>query len=292
MTGHHLYSTTPDVLPAKSTCLSREAPAFRRNDMSYTDLQEKFRRDGVVHIPGAFSTGELARLEEFWQFCIDHPGPVATRFYADRMDRASGLDAARVLPDSGEPGLAYQDVGNPANRTRLEEIIHLPGIESIVAATFGAQSAECLSEQIFLKEPHSPRTSWHQDISDARVEGINTLTLWLSLDPVSAEESLELVRGSHLGPVYDSVYSPSGSAPIPDIECHRDDYDIVSFACQPGDAVLFHFGTLHGGGQTGAASTRRSLALRFIGPDCRELIPGNPGGGPPVKRNSLPVFSA
>ena len=259
--------------------------------MSYTDLQERFHHDGVVHLPGAFSPDEQARLEEFWQFCIDHPGPAATRFYADRMDRASGLDAARVLPDR-EPGLAYQDVGNPANRTRLAEIIHLPGIESIVAATFGARSAGCLAEQVFLKEPHSPRTSWHQDISDARVEGINTLTLWLSLDPVSAEESLELVRGSHLGPVYDSVYSPSGSAPIPDIEGHRNDHDIVSFACQPGDAVLFHFGTLHGGGQTGAASARRSLALRFIGPDCRELIPGNPGGGPPVRRNSLPVFSA
>ena len=34
------------------------------------------------------TSGEVARLEEFRQFCIDHPGPAATRFYADRMDRA------------------------------------------------------------------------------------------------------------------------------------------------------------------------------------------------------------
>ena len=259
--------------------------------MLVTDLQHRFRRDGVVHVPRAFSEGETARLEEFWQFCIDHPGPAATRFYVDRMERAPGLEAARALADR-EPGFSYQDVGNPANRARLEEIVHLPGVESIVAATFGARSAWCMAEQVFLKEPNSPRTGWHQDISDARVEGMDAVTVWMSLDPVSAAESLELVRGSHLGPVYDSYYAPAGSAPIPDIEGHRDAYDIVSFACQPGDAVLFHFGVLHGGGQTGAGTTRRSLALRFVGPDCRQAIPGNPGGGPLARRASwLPVFS-
>ena len=259
--------------------------------MLVTDLQETFRRDGVVHVPGTFSPGEVARLEEFWQFCIDHPGPAATRFYADRMDRAPGVDAARTLPDR-EPGFAYQDVGNRANRDRLEEVIHLPGIESLVAATFGARSAWCMAEQVFLKEPNSPRTGWHQDISDARVEGMDALAIWMSFESVSAEEGLELVRGSHLGPVFDSYYGPVKSEPIPDVQCHRDDYDIVSFACQPGDAVLFHFGVLHGGAQTGAASTRRSLALRFVGPDCRKAIPGNPGSGPLARSDSwLPVFS-
>lgn len=254
--------------------------------MSVTDLQERFRREGVVHVPGAFSPGEMARLEEFWQFCIDHPGPTATRFYADGMDRVPGVDAARALPDR-EPGLAYQDVNNPANRNRLADLIQLPGIESIVAATFGTRSAWCMAEQVFLKEPNSPRTSWHQDISDARVEGMDALTIWMSLDPVSAEESLELVRGSHLGPVYDSVYAPPGAAPIPDVEGRRDAYDIVSFACQPGDAVLFHFGVLHGGGQTGATSSRRSVALRFVGADCRDK-----DGGPLTRRDGyLPLFS-
>ncbi len=253
--------------------------------MTNNDLQERFRRDGVVHVPGAFSPGEMAQLEEFWQFCIDHPGPSASRIYADRNEfvPGPGLDAARALPDR-EPGFAYQDVVNPANRPRLGELIHLPGIESIVAAAFGARSVWFLAEQVFLKEPNSPRTSWHQDISDTPVEGMDTLTIWMSLDPVSAEESLELVRGSHLGPVYDSFNGVKHSGPVPDIEGHRDDYDIVSFACQPGDAVLFHLGVLHGGGQTGAASTRRSLALRFVGPDCRGV-----DGGQPVTTD-LPVF--
>ncbi|MCE2426299.1 MAG: phytanoyl-CoA dioxygenase family protein [Pseudomonadales bacterium] len=169
-----------------------------------TDLQDRFRRDGVVHVPGAFSPGEVAGLEEFWQFCIDHPGPAATRFYTDGMDRAPGVDAARALPDR-EPGFSYQDVGNPANRARLAEVIRLPGIESIVAATFGTRTAWCMAEQVFLKEPNSPRTSWHQDISDARVEGMDAVTIWMSLDPVSAEESLELtglrlrLRASRVG---------------------------------------------------------------------------------------------
>ena len=253
--------------------------------MTNNDLQERFRRDGVVHVPGAFTPDEMARLEEFWQFCLDHPGPSASRIYADKNEFVPGLglDAARALPDR-ETGFAYQDVGNPANRPRFGELIHLPGIQSIVAAAFGARRAWGLAEQIFLKEPDSPRTTWHQDISDLRVEGMDGLTMWLCLDPVSAEESLELVRGSHLGPVYDSFNGNKLSGPVPDIEGHRDDYDIVSFACQPGDAVLFHLGVLHGGGQTGAAYTRRSVALRFAGPDCRGV-----NGGQPVTTD-LPVF--
>ena len=85
--------------------------------MSYNDLQERFRRDGVVHVPGAFTPDEMALLEEFWQFCLDHPGPSASRIYADKNEfvPGQGLDAARALPDR-ETGFAYQDVGNPANR--------------------------------------------------------------------------------------------------------------------------------------------------------------------------------
>ena len=173
--------------------------------MLSTDLGERFRRDGVVHVPGAFLPGRGGPVGGILAV-LHRPsrprGHVASN--ADGMERAPGLDAARALP-AREPGLSYQDVNNPANRGRLAELIHLPGIEAIVAATFGARKAWCMAEQVFLKEPNSPRTSWHQDISDARVEGMDAVTVWMSLDPVSAEESLELVRESHLGPVYDSV---------------------------------------------------------------------------------------
>jgi ectoine hydroxylase-related dioxygenase (phytanoyl-CoA dioxygenase family) len=252
--------------------------------MTVTDIQETFHRDGVVHVAGAFSEDEMAQLEEFWQFCMDHPGPGATRLYADGMDKVAGVDAARALPER-EPGFGYQDAHNPARRGRLAELIQMPAIKALVEAAFGARAAWCVGEQVFLKEPNSSRTPWHQDISDLRVEGMDGMTMWLCLDPVSAEESLELVKGGHLGPTYDSVNGTPGSGPIPDVQGHRNDYDIVSFACQPGDAVLFHLGVLHGGGQTGATYTRRSVALRFYGPDCRKVDSGEPA------RTDLPVFS-
>ena len=165
-----------------------------RNDEQRSTGKVSPRRCGPR--AGPFTPDEMARLEEFWQFCLDHPGPSASRIYADKNEfvPGQGLDAARALPDR-ETGFAYQDVGNPANRLRFGELIHLPGIQSIVAAAFGARRAWGLAEQIFLKEPDSPRTTWHQDISDLRVEGMDGLTMWLCLDPVSAEESLELVRG-------------------------------------------------------------------------------------------------
>ena len=252
--------------------------------MSTTDLKEPFRRDGVLHVAGAFTPEEMTRFEDFWHYCMDHPGPGATRLYADGMDKVAGLDAARALPER-EPGFGYQDAHNPQRRGRLEELVRMPGIEALVEAAFGARTAWCVGEQVFLKEPNASRTPWHQDISDLRVEGMDGMTMWLCLDPVSAQESLELVRGSHLGPTYDSVNGTAGSGPIPDVEGHRNDYDIVSFACQPGDAVPFHLGVLHGGGYTGPGTTRRSVALRFYGPDCRKVGSGE------AARTGIPLFA-
>jgi ectoine hydroxylase-related dioxygenase (phytanoyl-CoA dioxygenase family) len=61
---------------------------------------------------------------------------------------------------------------------------------------------------------------------------------------------------------------PEGSLEeLPDIEGHRDDYAILAWELEPGDAVFFHMLTLHAAG--GATRRRRAFSVRFLGDDAR-----------------------
>ena len=93
------------------------------------------------------------------------------------------------------------------------------------------------------------------------------VTLWIPLDPTTAESTLEYVRGSHRGPIFDSKYGQHRSMAIPDIEAQRlaGEVEVLGFPTQPGDVVAFHQATLHGGGSTVRGQQRRMMALRFIG---------------------------
>jgi ectoine hydroxylase-related dioxygenase (phytanoyl-CoA dioxygenase family) len=95
--------------------------------------------------------------------------------------------------------------------------------------------------------PGTPkRTRWHQEQPYCPVDGRQLYILWVLVDPVSAESSLECIRGSHRRNCWfppelarnggilfrenDQCYER-----MPDIEAGRQAYDIV-FAHVPGAA--------------------------------------------------------
>ncbi len=43
---------------------------------------------------------------------------------------------------------------------------------------------------------------------------------------------------------------------------------MLGFATSPSDVVAFHQAALHGGGSCLRGERRRTIALRFVGPDC------------------------
>jgi len=117
--------------------------------------------------------------------------------------------------------------------------------------------------------------------------------VWISLDPVPQPQSLEFCLGSHRGPLYNaSTFKPgdptdplykTGDLPrLPDVEAQRDGWTIRSWACEPGDIVLFHPSVLHGGGAPGTNSRRRTLTLRFFGDDARYSKRPGPTSAPRV----------
>jgi ectoine hydroxylase-related dioxygenase (phytanoyl-CoA dioxygenase family) len=223
-------------------------------------LRDAYRRDGVVCLRGLLGAGDLAAARAAYEWSLAHPSPSANSY-------------------AGGSGRFYQDLANRAAQPAYRDLVHATPAADAVAALWGAPDVWFMYEQVFLKEGgDTRRTPWHQDSSYLPVDGEQLAVVWISFDAVPRECSLEFVRGSQRGPMYDgSAFDPSddtapiygdGSLPrLPDIEANRGAWDIVAVGVEPGDAVVFHPGMLHGGAATKAGAQRRTLSLRFFGAD-------------------------
>ena len=226
------------------------------------NLRARFAEDGVVCVRGAFDASALSLAQRAFEWSLANPSPSANTY-------------------AGGDGRFYQDLANRRAQPIYRELVHESPAADLAAAAWGARDVWFMYEQVFLKEGgDTRRTPWHQDSSYLPVDGAQIAVVWISFDAVPRESSLEFVRGSQLGPMYDgSAFDPAddtapiygdGSLPrLPDIEANRSAFEIVSFGVEPGDAIVFHPGLLHGGAATKAGARRRTLSLRFFGADAQ-----------------------
>lgn len=239
------YGRTPGRLPLD---------ALQPRD--WTAASAALRDDGVVFLRGALTPDALAELEAAVEASFANPSAGAVNFYPE--------ENARFFQDRGQAYLP---------------LVRRIGLDTVVARLLGEPRLWYLGEQLFLKEGgYSRRTPWHQDTSYLRMRGEQMVACWISLDPLPRQHCLEFVRGSHRGVLYngssfaahddtDPLYRDSPLPRLPDIEANRADYDIVSWPITPGDVIVFHLGILHGGGGTEPGMRRRTVSLRFMGPD-------------------------
>jgi len=232
-----------------------------------TSLTETYYRDGAAHLPGALGEADLAIARALFDWSRDHPG-----------------QAAQDL-DLGNGETMFIETHNQAARAVYLEALSRSGIPALVAAALQVDQLWFLGEQIYVKEgrPGTARTAWHQD-ADLPVDATGAVCLWTSFERLDRAEGLMFARGSHRGTRFNPVVgtSPEGDpiflypgaaekTPFPDIDAAPGDFDLVSWPSEPGDAVLFHSLTIHGGAPVPAAGTRNTLCLRFFGPDTRYL---------------------
>ena len=101
---------------------------------------------------------------------------------------------------------------------------------------------------------------------------MQNISFWIPVDPIPLEWSLEFVAGSHQDPWYmprtflkkqTKWFQEGELKELPDVEANPDKYRVLSWALEPGDAVVFHMLTLHAG--AGAGALRRVFSLRLIG---------------------------
>lgn len=176
----------------------------------------------------------------------------------------------------------------------------------IAAALLASDQVRFFGDQIFVKEPGTrERTAFHQDATYFEIDGDQCCVLWIPVDPVTLEGgTMQYWRGSHRdGKLYQPnvfiTQTPMPGAqgePMPDIEGHLEDYDIVHFDVEPGDVLVHHYRTIHGaGGNNTRYQVRRAASLRYCGDDIRftsrpwaprqlhhthQLQDGDPLGGP------------
>lgn len=215
----------------------------------------------MVFIGNALDQATLELAEDCFNWTLAHPGP----------------GAGSVL--AGTPGTFYQDQANPDAFPAYRKLLRDTVVADIAAGLFGCENVWLMYEQIWLKEgADTRRTPWHQDLPYLPVEGEHLAVMWTSLDSVAQEHSLEFVKGSHRGPLYNpsafnpddvsaNLFDPEQWPALPDVDAAPDDFPILSWATRPGDVVVFHPATLHGGAPTTAALRRRTLSLRFFGDD-------------------------
>jgi hypothetical protein len=217
---------------------------------------DALERDGVVRLEGALTRDAFGKVEAAVEWSLANPSPTAVNFYPH--------EPARFFEDRGHKHAAVaRDIG----------------LDSMIAALWGVDAFWYMGEQLFLKEGGSSRrTPWHQDTSYLRMMGSQLVACWISLDALPRDHCLEFVRGSHKQTLYNGsafaaaddtapLYKQSRLPRLPDIQAAREAFDIVSWDVEPGDIIVFHLGVLHGGAGTAPGLRRRTISMRFMGPD-------------------------
>lgn len=228
-----------------------------------TDDEIAFYRDkGVVHLPGIVDTAWVERVRAAVEHDMAHPGPLVME-----------------STPPGNPGRLFGDMFMWTWDPEFRAVVFESPLARAAGALIGSEEVGFLFDHLLVKEPGtSEKTPWHQDLPYWPVQGDQIVTLWLALDPVDLTNGgLEYVAGSHRwGERYEPVVfkadwefdSSAGLPEIPDIDSHRDDYEILSFRLEPGDCLAHHALTIHGApGNTTSGARRRGLATRWYGSD-------------------------
>jgi ectoine hydroxylase-related dioxygenase (phytanoyl-CoA dioxygenase family) len=226
------------------------------------DLVREFRRNGAICIRGLFNAGEISQLRSG----IDH-------------NIAQPSERAKTASRADDPGWFFEDFCNWQDNEAYRRFIFESPAPGAAAALIGGQTVRLYHDHVLVKEPNTrQRTPWHQDQPYYNIAGSDNVSMWIPVDPVSRESTLEFVIGSHRGPWLmprtfmenEAKWFPEGSlADLPDIEGDREAFDVRGWALEPGDMVCFNMLTLHASGGVSGAHRRRAFSVRFIGDDVR-----------------------
>ncbi len=181
-----------------------------------------------------------------------------------------------VRPADGSPPF-FQDYCNWDRIEGFRRFVFESPAGAIAAALMQSAHARFFHEHVLVKEPGTTvETPWHHDQPYYCMAGEKTVSLWIALDPVARETSVEYVGGSHRwGRTFRpmrfngaDLFAGDRSERVPDVSARRGDFDLVGWEMAPGDAVAFSFLTLHGApGNVSETVRRRAFTARFVGDD-------------------------
>ena len=223
---------------------------------------EAFERDGAVCLRAQLTPAQIEVLRSGIDANLKSPSP-----------------RAKVASAPDDPGYFVEDFCNWRDNASYRQVIFDSALARTAAQLMRSRTVRLYHDHMLTKEPGTrQRTPWHQDQPYYNIEGRQNVSMWIPVDPVSRESTLELVAGSHKGPwlmprtFLDSQarWFPEGSlADLPNIDADRSAHRILGWALEPGDIVCFQMLTLHGSSGVGGTSRRRVFSVRFLGDDVR-----------------------
>lgn len=231
------------------------------------DLEQSvtaFAADGAVAVRGALTPEQVALAADGIEAVL-----------------ASPSDLAVVASEPGDPGYFVEDFRNWQRIEPIRTLALDPSLGALAASLMGSPTARFHHDHVLVKEPGTvQRTPWHQDQPYYDIDGRQTVSFWIPVDPVPRSSTLEFVAGTHLGPwctprsFKDEAarWFPEGElAELPDIDADlaadAGSHRIVGWALEPGDLVAFNMLTVHGAGGFAGPGRRRVLSLRYVGDD-------------------------
>lgn len=236
---------------------------------------ESFRRDGAVPLYGFFKE---------W---------VETLREGIARNMAEPSADAKIYTGRNGAGRFFGDYCNWARIAEYRDFIFNSPAAGIGRILMNSRSVRLFHEHVLVKEAAADvATPWHQDLPYYCVDGSQTVSLWLPLDPVPRQRTLEFVGGSHAWGKYfrperfnkTPLNENDGLEPVPDIDGNRGNYSVLGWALEPGDAVAFDYRTLHGApANTSPSQQRRAFSLRLIGDDVRFARRANVVTSPPFR---------
>ena len=208
-------------------------------------------------VRGAFDAEQMALAESAIEANLADLSPLAKR--------ASSDDDAPFI----------EDFCNWQRLADIERFIRESPAAAIAGHLTGSSTIRLYHDHMLTKEPGTrQRTPWHQDQPYYNVDGALNASMWLPVDPVPINATLELVAGTHRGPWYmprtfldaQARWFPEGSLQeLPDFD--GDEWRRLAWALEPGDAVFFNFLTAHAAPGVIGPHRRRVLSVRFLGDD-------------------------
>lgn len=243
-----------------------------------------FKSDGAIVLREAVDPAWVDRLNGVVDAQLSSPSKWAN-------DANPGATSNRLFTDR------YQWPTNPEIRAYLAE----SGVAKIAAQAMQSSTARFYFDHMLVKEPQTTtETPWHQDAPYWPFLGKQICSIWLALTDVTIEQSaMEFVRGSHADGKYylpelfgDREDHPNEwlrdaeGEPVPAIEDHREDYDIMGWDMKAGDAVLFSAWILHWApGNASSDHRRAAISTRWLGDDV--TWNPHPGADPTVTEDDV-----
>ena len=249
---------------------------------------EAFHRDGAILLKNVISSDWVDLPREGTDAAIEQPDVMSENLGTLRVDQFPAAKASA-----------------------LRRLVEESPLAQIVGRTLESAVRFYMDQLFFKPKGRFLPTPWHQDTCYYNLAGNDLIRAWVSPDRVPRAVSLEVVRGSHLWNVtysplagrdpnqdsdaraviekarpgermlgvdafedwnYFSGVRDDRLPAVPDIEAHRDSYDILGWDYEPGDVILFHGHILHAaGGDVVSEIPRRAHASLWAGDDVRYL---------------------